>query len=193
MVPHKFSSGDIVRLRGGVYSRRSPDHQYEIRQCLPPDALIGEPPKYRVVNMTDGHERVVLETQIERRAAPTGERPPASPVEAVTQLKRPSTPRSNRPPVHNIIIDLLSNRNGAARVSDEPKPHEKTQQDPKATPARHGMPGPQGHLDQQDERGTGGKPRSKDKKESVPEGEKAPDVFTTVSARLANPGDDDIV
>ncbi len=47
-------------------------------------------------------------------------------------------------------------------MSDKPKRPEKTQQDPPTT-APAGMPGRPGHLDQQDERGTGGKPRDKDK------------------------------
>jgi len=48
-------------------------------------------------------------------------------------------------------------------VSDEPKPREKTQQDAPKTKLKGGMPGPRGHLDQQDQRGTGGKPRDKGK------------------------------
>jgi hypothetical protein len=53
--------------------------------------------------------------------------------------------------------------NGVTGVSDEPKPREKTQQDAPKTKPGDGMPGPRGRLDQQDQRGTGGKPRDKDK------------------------------
>lgn len=164
-MPHSFSPGDIVLLRGGVYSMKSPNNQYEIRQCLPSSDLVGGHPTYRVVNMADGHERVVSEGLIARRDPPSGERPPAVPLPIVTQLKRPAPPRGRRALVPNIAIDLNKpESNGELSMTDEPKPHEKTQQDRKVTTPDHGMPGPRGHLDQQDQRGTGGKPRNKDKK-----------------------------
>jgi hypothetical protein len=96
-MPHKFRPGDLVTIRGGIYSLRSPNHQYEIRQRLPADALFGEPPKYRAVNMTDGHERVLSEAQIEHRDAPTGEHPPAAPTRSATLLRCVPT-RTQQPP-----------------------------------------------------------------------------------------------
>jgi hypothetical protein len=52
---------------------------------------------------------------------------------------------------------------GVTGVSDKPKPRAKAQRDALKTKPEAGMPGSRGHLDQQDQGGTGGKPRDKDK------------------------------
>ncbi len=66
MVEHKFSVGQAVQFSPDRRDGGSARGRYTIVRLLPEE---GNTPQYRIKNSTDGHERVVLESQLERRAA----------------------------------------------------------------------------------------------------------------------------
>ena len=66
MPPHGFSVGQNVEFLPGRYDGNIPRGTYTVVRLLPNDAADRE---YRIKNQTDGHERVVRESQI--RPGPT--------------------------------------------------------------------------------------------------------------------------
>ena len=66
MVVHKFAAGQSVRFSPHRYEDNSARGLYTIVRLLPEE---GSTPQYRIKSKTDGHERVVRETQLERRTA----------------------------------------------------------------------------------------------------------------------------
>jgi hypothetical protein len=59
---HKFKIGETVEFHpGGSYLAKTRG-QYEVVRLLPAE---GDGPQYRVKNVTDGHERIVREGQID--------------------------------------------------------------------------------------------------------------------------------
>lgn len=61
MTQHKFSVGQLVALRPSTQDGKVPRGQYRIERQLPSDTrdLL-----YRVRHVVDGHERVVVESQL---------------------------------------------------------------------------------------------------------------------------------
>jgi hypothetical protein len=66
MAAHKFAVGQAVQFSPDRRIDVSARGRYTIVRLLPEE---GNTPQYRIKNKTDGHERVVLESQLERRAA----------------------------------------------------------------------------------------------------------------------------
>ena len=66
MAGHKFTVGTAVHFSPDRRDDGSARGRYTIVRLLPEE---GNTPQYRIKNKTDGHERVVLESQLERRAA----------------------------------------------------------------------------------------------------------------------------
>jgi hypothetical protein len=64
MSPHKFSTGQVVEARKGLWA--APPGAYEIIRCLPPS---GTENQYRVKSVNDGHERIVRESDLANDAA----------------------------------------------------------------------------------------------------------------------------
>jgi len=58
---HKFAIGDRVRFVPGKYDGNVPSGVYTISRRLPIESNICQ---YRVKHALDGHERVVLESQL---------------------------------------------------------------------------------------------------------------------------------
>jgi len=61
MPRHKYAVGDRVRLAPSKYAGDVPPGAYTISRQLPVEANVCQ---YRVKHTADGHERVVLESQI---------------------------------------------------------------------------------------------------------------------------------
>ncbi len=61
MQTHRFKVGKTVRFAPRGPERSTPAGQYEIVRLLPAD---GDDYQYRIKSLTDGHERVVKESQL---------------------------------------------------------------------------------------------------------------------------------
>ncbi len=61
MTRHKFAIGQTVDLRPSPGERNIPSGRYKVQRQLPSET---RDLQYRVKHATDGHERVVLESQI---------------------------------------------------------------------------------------------------------------------------------
>jgi hypothetical protein len=61
MSQHKFAVGQTVELRPGTQDFRVPPGQYKIQRQLPSET---RDLQYRVKHNGDGHERVVVESQL---------------------------------------------------------------------------------------------------------------------------------
>jgi hypothetical protein len=59
MLQHKFSTGQLVEARTGLWA--APPGPYEIIRCLPPS---GSESQYRVKSVEDGHERIIRENDL---------------------------------------------------------------------------------------------------------------------------------
>lgn len=59
---HKFKAGQTVRLSPSNYDHHTPRGFYEVVRILPPD---GDDNQYRVKSNSDGHERVVRESELD--------------------------------------------------------------------------------------------------------------------------------
>jgi hypothetical protein len=59
--PHKFQAGQTVKLLPSSLDHHTPHGLYEVVRILPPD---GDDNQYRVKSSSDGHERVVRESQL---------------------------------------------------------------------------------------------------------------------------------
>lgn len=67
MTPHRFAVGEIVEFVPRRYDGNVPRGAYAVTRLLP-----GPPNdrEYRVRHVQDGHERVVLESQLRQGSAP---------------------------------------------------------------------------------------------------------------------------
>jgi hypothetical protein len=64
MAPRKFTLGDQVRLTADPSSgTKDPQDVYAISRMLPPEANVWQ---YRVKRVSDGQERVVTESQLQK-------------------------------------------------------------------------------------------------------------------------------
>lgn len=63
MKMHKFRTGEIVRFSPGPFGHGPPGN-YRIVRLLPADNIENQ---YRLKHASDGHERVVRESQIEEQ------------------------------------------------------------------------------------------------------------------------------
>lgn len=61
MTQHKFAVGQTVAFRPGTQDGRVPRGQYKIQRQLPSET---RDLQYRVKHNVDGHERVVVESQL---------------------------------------------------------------------------------------------------------------------------------
>ncbi len=61
MTHHKYAVGQIVEFRPGTQDGRIPRGQYKIQRQLPSET---RDLQYRVKHNVDGHERVVVESQL---------------------------------------------------------------------------------------------------------------------------------
>jgi hypothetical protein len=61
MTRHKFAIGQLVDLRPSPGERNIPPGRYKVQRQLPSET---RDLQYRVKHAVDGHERVVLESQI---------------------------------------------------------------------------------------------------------------------------------
>ena len=61
MTRHKFAVGQIVNLRPSPGDRAIPPGRYKVQRQLPSETWDLQ---YRVKHAVDGHERVVLESQL---------------------------------------------------------------------------------------------------------------------------------
>jgi hypothetical protein len=61
MTHHKFAVGQTVEFRPGTQDTRIPRGQYKIQRQLPSET---RDLQYRVKHNGDGHERVVVESQL---------------------------------------------------------------------------------------------------------------------------------
>lgn len=68
---HKFKIGQVVEFLPRSRDSNIPRGQYKIQRLLPSDSGALQ---YRVKHATDGHERVVMETQISVSSAVMSER-----------------------------------------------------------------------------------------------------------------------
>jgi hypothetical protein len=59
MSPHKFSTGQVVEARTGLWA--APPGPYEIIRRLPPSDTESQ---YRVKSVNDGHERILRESDL---------------------------------------------------------------------------------------------------------------------------------
>ena len=66
MAGHRFTVGQAVHFSPDRRDDGSARGRYTIVRLLPEE---GNTPQYRIKSKTDGHERVVRETQLERRTA----------------------------------------------------------------------------------------------------------------------------
>jgi hypothetical protein len=66
MAGHRFTVGQAVHFSPDRRDDGSARGRYTIVRLLPEE---GSTPQYRIKSKTDGHERVVRETQLERRTA----------------------------------------------------------------------------------------------------------------------------
>ena len=62
---HKFAVGDSVRYTSGTVGRPGDDGDYKVVRLLPAE---GEEQRYRIKSANEAHERVALESQLDRRA-----------------------------------------------------------------------------------------------------------------------------
>jgi len=76
MSPHKFSTGQVVEARTGLWA--PPAGAYEIIRRLPPSDSEN---RYRVKSVNDGHERVVKESDLANDVVWEGA--PTSPISAL--------------------------------------------------------------------------------------------------------------
>lgn len=65
MSAHKFAVGDSVRYSSGTVGRPGDGGDYKIIRLLPAE---GEERRYRIKSANETHERVALESQLDRRA-----------------------------------------------------------------------------------------------------------------------------
>ncbi len=65
MAAHRFTIGQAVQFSPDRREDGSARGRYTIVRQLPEE---GSTPQYRIKSKTDGHERVVRENQLERRA-----------------------------------------------------------------------------------------------------------------------------
>lgn len=68
---HKYKIGQIVEFLPRSRDSNIPRGQYKIQRLLPSEAGVQQ---YRVKHATDGHERVVIESQIAVSTAMVSER-----------------------------------------------------------------------------------------------------------------------
>jgi len=61
MLRHKFRIGQTVELFPGRLDRNVPRGIYTVQRLMPAE---GREPQYRVKSKHDGHERVVIESQL---------------------------------------------------------------------------------------------------------------------------------
>lgn len=61
MRKHKYKIGQVVSFSPGLLGGAAPAGRYEITRLLPSETADWQ---YRVKSVTDGHERVVRESQI---------------------------------------------------------------------------------------------------------------------------------
>ncbi|HVB16054.1 MAG TPA: hypothetical protein VNF04_05955 [Stellaceae bacterium] len=66
MAAHKFNIGQAVQFSPDRRNDGSARGRYTVVRLLPEE---GNVPQYRIKSKADGHERVVLEIQLERRTA----------------------------------------------------------------------------------------------------------------------------
>lgn len=59
--PHRYKVGSVVRFTPSGLDKQAPAGSYQIVRQLPPD---GSDNQYRVKSSSDGHERVVRESQL---------------------------------------------------------------------------------------------------------------------------------
>jgi len=62
---HKFKIGQSVSYTSGVFGAGSASSIYKITQLLPPE---GDDFQYRIKSVTEPHERVAKESQLDRAA-----------------------------------------------------------------------------------------------------------------------------
>ncbi len=63
--PHRFRIGDSVHFTSGMFGRGGANGVYEVVRLLPTD---GDEQQYRIKSMTEPHERVAKQSQLERTA-----------------------------------------------------------------------------------------------------------------------------
>jgi hypothetical protein len=63
--PHRFRIGDSVHFTSGMLGRGGVHGVYEVVRLLPTD---GDEQQYRIKSMTEPHERVAKQSQLERTA-----------------------------------------------------------------------------------------------------------------------------
>ena len=61
MYEHKFQVGDTLQYTPSAFDRGTPRGMYLIMRLLPAEGFGAQ---YRIKSVTDGHERVVLESQL---------------------------------------------------------------------------------------------------------------------------------
>jgi hypothetical protein len=71
MALHKYKIGQLVEFLPRSRDSNIPRGQYKIQRQLPSDSGVLQ---YRVKHAADGHERVVIETQISATSTPMSER-----------------------------------------------------------------------------------------------------------------------
>ena len=62
MALHRFEIGQTVLVTGGRYTRIQLGERFQIVRHVPPE---GARPQYRIKSELDGHERIVLEDEID--------------------------------------------------------------------------------------------------------------------------------
>ena len=62
---HKFRIGDSVHFTSGMLGRGGANGVYEVVRLLPTE---GDEQQYRIKSMTEPHERVAKQSQLERTA-----------------------------------------------------------------------------------------------------------------------------
>jgi len=94
MPQHRFTVGQTVVAPSGVRDALIPPGPYVIVRLLPP---VGSEPHYRVKSAADGHERAVLEEQIQpmmAASAPEVERAPVARPAVVVRQRVVAKPAS---------------------------------------------------------------------------------------------------
>ena len=65
MTLHKYAVGQTVDFRPGPRDPNAPTGKYKVQRLLPSET---RDPQYRVKHAADGHERVVVESQLTARS-----------------------------------------------------------------------------------------------------------------------------
>lgn len=65
MSTHKYAIGESVRYTSGTVGRPGDGGDYKVVRLLPPEGGEG---RYRIKSVNEAHERVALESQLDRRA-----------------------------------------------------------------------------------------------------------------------------